>query len=107
MGQFDFRQHDPTAHLAAIVASSEDAIISKDLHSRITSWNPAAERMFGWSAAEAVGQPITIIIPFDRQAEEAEMMERIGRGEVVHHYETARRRKDGTLVDISLSLSPI
>ena len=107
MSQFDFRQLDPTAHLAAIVASSEDAIISKDLQGRITSWNSAAERMFGWSAAEAVGQPITIIIPLDRQAEEAEMMERIGCGEVVHHYETARRRKDGILIDISLALSPI
>jgi PAS domain S-box-containing protein len=100
-------QFDPTAHLAAIIESSEDAIISKDLEGRITSWNPAAERMFGWSARAAIGQPITIIIPDDRRTEETQMLERIGRGEVVSHYETIRLRKDGTPIDISLALSPI
>jgi PAS domain S-box-containing protein len=100
-------QFDPTAHLAAIIESSEDAIISKDLEGRITSWNPAAERMFGWSARAAIGQPITIIIPEDRRTEETQMLERIGRGEVVSHYETIRLRKDGTPIDISLALSPI
>jgi protein-histidine pros-kinase len=98
---------DPTAHLAAIIASSEDAIISKDLDGRITSWNPAAERMFGWSASDAIGQPIAIIIPVDRLAEETEMLERIRHGEAVHHYETVRLRKDGRAIDISLALSPI
>ena len=107
MNQAGRGQPDPTAHLAAIITSSEDAIISKDLNSRITSWNPAAERMFGWSAAEAIGQPIAIIIPVDRRAEEAEMLGRIRHGEIVHHYETVRRRKDGTPIDISLALSPI
>jgi PAS domain S-box-containing protein len=100
-------QFDPTAHLVAIIESSEDAIISKDLEGRITSWNPAAERMFGWSARAAIGQPITIIIPDDRRTEETQMLERIGRGEVVSHYETIRLRKDGTPIDISLALSPI
>jgi protein-histidine pros-kinase len=100
-------QPDSTAHLAAIIASSEDAIISKDLDGRITSWNPAAERMYGWSASEAIGQPITIIIPTDRWAEEAAMLERIRHGETVQHYETVRLRKDGTSIDISLALSPI
>jgi PAS domain S-box-containing protein len=98
---------DATAHLAAIIESSEDAIISKDLNGRITSWNPAAQRLFGWSAAEVVGQPITIIIPPDRQAEEALTLERIAQGEVVSHYETVRLRKDGTPIEISQALSPI
>ncbi len=98
---------DATAHLAAIIESSEDAVISKDLDGRITSWNPAAQRLFGWWAAEVVGQPITIIIPPDRQAEEALTLERIAQGEVVSHYETVRLRKDGTPIEISQALSPI
>ena len=98
---------DPSAYLTAIVASSEDAIISKDLAGTITSWNPAAEKMFGWSASEAIGQSITLIIPEDSQADEARMLDRIRRGEVVQHYETVRRRRDGTRIDLSLALSPI
>lgn len=98
---------DPAAHLAAIIASCEDAIISKDLNGTITSWNAAATRMFGWSAEEAIGQPITIIVPESRRAEEARMLERIRSGDIVQHYETVRQRKDGLLIDISLALSPI
>jgi PAS domain S-box-containing protein len=100
-------RHDPAAHLVAIIRSSADAVVSQDLDGRITSWNPAAERLFGWLAAEAIGQPITIIIPDDLQAEEAAVLERIRRGELVHHYETVRARRDGTLIGTSLALSPI
>lgn len=95
------------AMLAAIVESSDDAIISKDLDGLITSWNRAAERIFGYSAEEAIGQPVTILIPEDLSDEEADMFTRIRRGEKVDHYETVRRRKDGSLVHISLSVSPI
>ena len=93
--------------LAAIVASSEDAIISKDLNGRITSWNKAAERLFGYTSEEVIGQPITLLIPTDRHHEEPDILERIRRGESLEHYETVRRRKDGTLFDISLTVSPI
>jgi PAS domain S-box-containing protein len=100
-------QLDPRAHLASIIESSEDAIISKDLDGIITSWNPAAERMFGWPARDAIGQSITLIIPEDRRTEDAQMMVRIRRGEVVQHYETVRKLKNGELIEISLALSPI
>jgi PAS domain S-box-containing protein len=100
-------QPDPQAHLAAIIESSDDAIISKDLGGVITSWNPAAEKMFGYTAAEAVGQPIALIVPDDLREEEARVRDQIRRGEQVQHCETVRRRKDGTLVDISLALSPV
>jgi PAS domain S-box-containing protein len=93
--------------LAAIVESSEDAILSKDLNAIITSWNQAAEKLFGYTAEEAVGKPITILIPPNRHDEEPAILERIRRGERVEHYETVRQRKDGSLVDISLSVSPI
>ena len=93
--------------LSSIVHSSDDAIVSKDLHSIVTSWNPAAERMFGYTSSEMVGQSIRAIIPEDRQHEEDEVLARIRAGESVDHFETVRRRKDGTLVDISLSISPI
>ena len=93
--------------LAAIVQSSDDAIVSKDLDGTITSWNPAAERMFGYTAAEAVGRSIRIIIPAERQAEEDEVLSRIGRGLSVDHFETIRRRKDGSLIPISLTVSPV
>jgi PAS domain S-box-containing protein len=95
------------ARLAAIVSSSDDAIISKDLTGRITSWNSAAERMFGFSAAEAVGQPITIVIPKDRLNEEVAVLSRIRQGLSVEHFETLRQHKDGHLLDISLTVSPI
>src|SRR3981081_1717656 len=93
--------------LAAIVDSSDDAIISKTLDGVITSWNKSAERMFGYTREEAVGQHITLIIPGDRRDEEATIVERVSRGERVDHFETVRRRKDGTLIDLSLTISPV
>jgi PAS domain S-box-containing protein len=98
---------DSTARLAAIVTSSDDAIVSKDLSGIIMTWNAAAERLFGYMAAEAVGQSIHIIIPPERYAEEAYVLDQVRAGVGVEHFETVRRRKDGTLVDISLSVSPI
>jgi PAS domain S-box-containing protein len=95
------------AFLAAIIESSDDAIISKNLQGVITSWNPGAERLFGFSADEAVGRPITIIFPPDRLHEEPYILEHVGRGERLRHYETVRRRKNGELIDISLTVSPI
>jgi PAS domain S-box-containing protein len=92
---------------ASIVESSDDAIASKDLNGLITTWNPGAERLFGYTAEEVIGKPITILIPPDRQDEETEIMARIWRGERVDHYETIRQRKDGSLIDISLTVSPI
>jgi PAS domain S-box-containing protein len=96
-----------TARLAAIVESSDDAIVSKTLDGVITSWNQGAERMFGWTAAEAVGRHITLIIPKDRHAEEDEVLARLRRGERIDHFETVRVRKDGTSIDISLTVSPL
>jgi PAS domain S-box-containing protein len=94
--------------LAAIVESSDDAIVSKDLNGIVMTWNPGAERLFGYTAEEAIGQPILmLVIPPDRQSEEATILERIRRGERIDHYETIRRRKDGSLVDISLTVSPL
>jgi PAS domain S-box-containing protein len=93
--------------LASIVESSDDAIVSKDLNGIIVSWNGGAQRLFGYTAEEAVGQPITMLIPPDRHDEEPEILARIRRGERVDHYETVRRRKDGSLVDISLTVSPV
>ncbi len=93
--------------LSAIVESSDDAIISKDLNGIIQSWNGGAERMFGYSAAEAVGQPVTMLMPRERVNEEPDILERIRRGEQIDHYQTVRLRKDGTLVNISLGVSPI
>jgi len=95
------------AFLAAVISSSSDAILSKDLNGIITSWNKGAERIFGFSADEAIGKPVTIIFPPDRLDEEPGILARIRRGEMIDHYETVRRRKDGTLVDISLTVSPI
>ena len=95
------------AHLAAIVTHSDDAIISKDLNGLITSWNRGAERLFGYTEQEAIGRSITMLIPPDRVDEEPEILVRIKRGESVEHFETVRRRKDGTLLDISLTVSPI
>lgn len=95
------------AETAAIVASSDDAIISKDLDGVITSWNRGAERIFGYTAREAVGQSVTMLIPADHTEDEPMILGRIRRGESVDHYETVRQRKDGTLLDISLTVSPI
>src|SRR5262249_47195270 len=94
-------------HLAAVVESSADAIISKDLNGVITSWNRGAQRLFGYTAQDVIGQPITMLFPPDRLDEEAEIIGRIRRGERVDHYDTVRRRKDGSLVDISLTVSPV
>ena len=95
------------AHLAAIVESSDDAIVSKTLQSIILSWNKGAERLFGYSADEAIGQPITMLIPPDRRDEEQQILERIIRGERIEHFETVRVSKDGRRIDISLTISPI
>ena len=93
--------------LASIVDSSDDAIASKDLNGIITSWNKGAEHLFGYTAEEAVGKSITILIPADRLDEEPQVLARIRRGERIDHYETVRRRKDGSLIDISLTVSPV
>ncbi|WP_447601213.1 sensor histidine kinase [Nitrospira sp. Nam80] len=95
------------ARLAAIVESSDDAIIGKSLETTITSWNGGAEAMFGFTADEAVGRSVTLIIPPDRLDEEAHIIERLKRGERIEQHETMRRRKDGTDVPISLTMSPI
>lgn len=93
--------------LAAIVQSSDDSIISKSLDGIIETWNQGAERIFGYKAEEVIGKPVTILIPPDRHDEEPEILARIRRGERVDHYETVRQRKDGSLVHISLTVSPI
>lgn len=95
------------ARLAAIVDSSFDAIVSKTLQSVVTSWNAAAERMFGYSSEEMIGRSILTIIPEHLQGEEDVIIARIGRGERVASYETVRRRKDGSLIHVSLTISPI
>ena len=96
-----------TGLLAAIVASSDDAIISKNLDGVITSWNKSAERIFGYDAEEAIGQHITLVIPPERHAEESEILNRVRRGERVDHFQTVRRAKDGRLLDVSLTISPV
>jgi PAS domain S-box-containing protein len=95
------------AHLAAIVESSDDAIVSKTLQSIILSWNRGAERLFGYSADEAIGQPITMLLPPDRLSEEQQIIDRIIRGDRIEHFETVRVCKDGRRIDISLTISPI
>ena len=93
--------------LASIVESSDDIIVSKSLEGIITSWNKGAERVLGYSAGEAVGQSITLVIPKDRQNEEREILTRIRRGERIDHFETVRQRKDGNLINVSLTVSPV
>jgi PAS domain S-box-containing protein len=93
--------------LASIVESSDDAIVSKNLDGIITSWNRGAERVFGYAAEEAIGQPITIVIPQDRQDEERMILTRIRRGERIDHFETIRQRKHGSLIVVSLTVSPV
>jgi PAS domain S-box-containing protein len=93
--------------LASIVQSSDDAIVSKNLDGIITSWNKGAERVFGYTAEEAIGQPITIVIPQDRQDEERTILTRIRRGERTDHFETIRQRKHGSLIWVSLTISPV
>jgi PAS domain S-box-containing protein len=94
-------------HYAAIVESSDDAILSKALDGFIVTWNAGAERLFGYSAEEAIGKPATIVIPLDRRDEEPAMLDAIRRGESIRQFETVRRRRDGSLVDVSLTASPI
>jgi PAS domain S-box-containing protein len=101
------RAERSTALLAAIVDSSDDAIVSKTLDGIITSWNKSAERIFGYLPEEAVGKHITLIIPRDRWNEESSIIARICRGDRVDHFQTLRRRKDGSLVDVSLTISPV
>lgn len=95
------------AHLAAIIESSEDAIVSKSLEGIVTSWNTAAEKLFGYTAAEMMGQSVRILIPESLLDEETDILERIQHGESVSSYDTQRRRKDGRLIDVSISVSPI
>jgi two-component system CheB/CheR fusion protein len=101
------RGEEASRRLAAIVESSGDAIISKDLNGIITSWNDGAERLFGYKPGEIIGKPVTTLIPAGRRDEEPGILERIRRGEPIEHYETVRQRKDGTLFNISLTVSPI
>jgi PAS domain S-box-containing protein len=93
--------------MAAIVENSDDAIISKDLNGVILSWNPAAERLYGYTAQEVVGQPVTMLIPDGRPDEEPHILEQIRRGQPVDHYETVRVRKDGEIIEVSLTVSPL
>jgi PAS domain S-box-containing protein len=101
------RAEEGRARLAAIVNSSDDAIIGKTLEGIITSWNPGAEKMFGYSAAEAIGQPMLMLFPRERVKEEEEILARIARGETVEHFETVRVTKSGKLVNVSATISPI
>jgi len=94
-------------HLAAVVQSSDDAIVSKDLDGVVRSWNPAAERLFGYTAGEMIGQPIRRIIPVDRWDEEDDVLRRVRVGQRVQHFETVRQRKDGSLLPVALTVSPI
>jgi PAS domain S-box-containing protein len=101
------RAEEHGQRLASIVDSSNDAIVSKNLDGVITSWNRGAERIFGYTASEAIGKPVTMLIPADMQDEEPRIMARIRAGEHIEHYETVRQRKDGSLIDISLTISPL
>ena len=101
------RAEEDSLRLAAIVRSSEEAIVGKDLDGIITAWNPAAERLFGFTAQEAIGRSIRIVVPADRQGEEDDVLGRLRRGETIEHMETVRLRKDGTLIDVALTVSSI
>src|SRR2546423_121282 len=102
-----FDHEEAIAHLAAIVESSDDAIISKTLDGTIVSWNAGAEKVYGYPAQEAIGQRMTLLLPPDRADEETHILERIARGERVEHFETVRRKKNGELIDVSLTISPV
>src|SRR5262245_49369747 len=101
------KAHLAIGQLGSLVETSADAIVTKDLNGIITSWNGGAERIFGYTADEMIGKPINLLIPEDRPDEEPSILQRIRRGERIEHYETVRRRKDGELIDISLSVSPL
>ena len=98
---------DETDLLVALVRSSNDAIYSKDSEARITSWNPAAERLYGYAAEEVLGEPISILVPPDRRGEEIDILNKILGGDHIEHYETVRMRKDGSTVEVSVSVSPV
>src|SRR5689334_2031065 len=98
---------DWQAYFRAIVESTDDAVISKDLNGIIRSWNKAAETIFGYSAQEVIGKPVTILIPAGHENEEPEILARLRQGQKIDHYETVRQRKDGALLNISLTVSPI
>src|SRR5581483_8029372 len=98
---------DAAARLAAIVESSDDAIVSKTLDGIIRSWNKGAERIFGWKAEEVIGKPITVIIPPERLDEEPKILERLRAGERIDHFETVRMTKDGRRLHISVTISPL
>lgn len=98
---------DANAWLAAVVESSDDAIIGKDMDGIVTSWNPAAERLFGYTAAEMIGRPISLLAAAGRENEMPAILDRLRRGERIDHFETVRRCKDGRLVEISLTVSPV
>lgn len=107
MAEFDQHEGIADARLAAIVDSSFDAIISKDLNSVIQTWNRAAERLFGYTADEVIGQSVLVLIPETHRGEEIEILTRLKRGEIIESFETIRRHKDGHLLDVSLTISPI
>ena len=93
--------------LAAIVETAEDAILSKDLDGTILTWNASAERIYGYPAAEAIGSPISMLLPADRPGEVTQIIDRLRAGEHVEHFETKRMRKDGGVIDVSLTVSPL
>ncbi|HXF32491.1 MAG TPA: PAS domain S-box protein [Solirubrobacterales bacterium] len=95
------------AHMAQVVAGSQDAVLSKDLEGIVTTWNPAAERLYGYSAEEAIGQHVSFLIPDELKHDVQKILDTVRRGEAIETYETRRRRKDGTMVDVSLTISPI
>jgi PAS domain S-box-containing protein len=101
------RLESEQALLAAIVNSSEDAIVSKDLNGIVTSWNKAAERIYGWKASEIIGRSKGLVIPPDIPEELPNILKRIRAGEPIEHYETKRRRKDGTIIEVAISVSPV
>src|ERR1700761_3655939 len=101
------RTDDARSRLAAIVESSDDAIVGKTLDGIVTDWNRGAEAIFGYRADEIIGQPITLIVPPERLAESAEILDRIRGGQRIEHFETKRRRKDGTVIDVSVTISPV
>src|SRR5664279_1970854 len=107
LGESNRRGYVARSRLAAIVQSSDDAIISKDLDGVIATWNNGAERVFGYTAEEAVGQHITVIIPPDRRSEEVMILDKLRKGERIEHFETVRLHKNGTNLDISVTISPV